>query len=116
MNRDIITINIKNKTQYAKAYYASDKTVATISTDMDQFPYSRWYRGSTMSSTPVIIEREAGYMLVHKNDKPEKQKGTYPNHVFTTPCSTVLPTYAKEAKDDKDKKLAASQYCVDKFL
>jgi hypothetical protein len=113
MNRDIITINIKNKTQYAKAYYASDKTAATISTDMDQFPYTRWYRGATMSSTPVIMEREAGYAVVHKNDKPEKQKGTYPNHVFTTPCSTVLPTYSKE---EKDKKITASQYCSDKFL
>lgn len=112
INQDIIVINIKNKTQYAKPYYASEKTVTNITTDMTQFPYQRWYRGNTISHLPVIMEREAGYVVVQQNQKPVKEKSTYPNHVFTTACSTVFPSYPK---DEADKKQKASQHCIDKF-
>jgi len=108
--RDIISIQIKNKIQYAKAYYANDETSTSVITDMDRFPYPRWYRGIANSDHPVIIEREAGYHMILKDVPVPKQKSEKPRHVFSSPCSTVLPLYAKEAPSE-----TASQFCVDKF-
>jgi len=112
MNKDVVKINIRNKTQYAKAYYANDKTITTVPTDMDEFPYQRWYRGISTSNYPVIIEREAGYHVVQEKEKVKQEKSEYPRHVFAAACSTVLPVYAKEGIN----KSVASQFCVDKFL
>ncbi len=111
INKKIIDLQIKNKIQYKKAYYATEDTSMLVSTDMDRFPYPRWFRGVAEQDKPVIIEREAGYHMILKEKKPAKEVGEYPKHVFASPCSTVLPVYAKEAFDPK----MVSQYCVDKF-
>ena len=110
MNREIMSMYVKNKTQYAKAYYATETTATNIVTDMDRFPYPRWYRGVAESDKPVIIEREAGYHMILREEPKKKEKGEYPKHVFVTPCSTVLPVYSKEPPSS-----AISQFCVDKF-
>jgi hypothetical protein len=110
-NQNVIDLLIKNKVKYDKAYYSTTETPTLVTTDMDRFPYPRWFRGMPDSYKPVIVEREAGYHMIIKEKKEAKEKGEYPKHVFASPCSTVLPVYAKEAFDPK----TVSQYCVDKF-
>jgi hypothetical protein len=63
-SEDILKREMRNKVNYSQAYYATNKTVKNIRTDFDNFPYNRWYRGIASNSTPVIIEREAGYRNV----------------------------------------------------
>lgn len=110
-NRDIMSIMIKNKTQYSKAYYGTEASSTNIVTDMDRFPYPRWYRGVADSDKPVIIEREAGYHMILREKAKTKDKSEKPKHVFTSACSTVLPIYSKENPSD----LVVSQFCIDKF-
>ena len=114
MNRKMIDLQIRKKIQYKKAYYATEDSSMLITTDMDRFPYPRWFRGVPEQDKPVIIEREAGYHMIlkQKKEKPAvSEYSEYPKHIFTSPCSTVLPIYSKEAFDPK----AVNQSCVEKF-
>ncbi len=69
--------------------FANGNTVRNVITDMDVFPYNRWFRGVYYYSEPVIFEREAGYRKVENsvvNVAPlEKQ---YESACFQVPCST----------------------------
>ena len=60
MRKEICQKNNPNR-----AYYATNKTVKKFTTDFDNFPYSRWYRGQNQESRPVIIDREAGYNKIN---------------------------------------------------
>ena len=79
-----------------RPYFATNKSVMNIVTDMDHHPYTRWFRGVYYYPDPVIMEREAGWRQ-QKNacyglvmpQKPEKE----PNHCFEIPCTTTLPCY-----------------------
>ena len=75
-------------------HYGTINGVASIVTDMDHFPYTRFYRGVYNSYQPVVLEREAGWR--HRRDScysvnKSDIKSSYPNHCFETACSTVYP-------------------------
>jgi len=42
-------------------HYVNPKMICSIVTDMDHFPYHRFYRGRYYSDRPTVIAREAGY-------------------------------------------------------
>lgn len=71
-------------------------------TDLDHFPYSRWYRGVPQSSEPITSEREAGFRV--RNDSCYRvnqcvpDKIPYPEHCFESACSTVYPCFQRENK------------------
>lgn len=82
-------------------YYATQNVTASIVTDMDSFPYTRYYRGVYNSPKPTVFEREAGWRV--RNDGcysviTEKENCPYPNHCFEAPCSTVWPCYPEYLK------------------
>ncbi len=86
---------IEQKLAY-QPYYATVKDATSILTDMDHFPYTRYFRGVYNSPQPVVFEREAGWRPTHNNcynvnvnlaDNP------YPDHCFEAACSTVYPCY-----------------------
>ena len=65
-------------------------------TDMDNFPYNRFYRGVYNSSDPVVMEREAGFRPIVNscyNLTNCPNPSPYPNHCWETSCSTVFPCY-----------------------
>jgi len=77
-------------------YYATSATVTNVMTDMDHFPYNRFFRGVSYFPEPVVFEREAGWREL-QNDcytlhKP-RQAVPYPNHCMQSACSTVFPCY-----------------------
>ena len=51
-------INMKNS--YEPFNYIEKDSMAKI-TDIDHFPYTRFYRGKYLSDKPIIMDREAGY-------------------------------------------------------
>lgn len=67
-----------------------------ITTDMDTFPYNRYFRGMETCSSPRIFDREAGHRRWNKTGYlpvsssqpiiPPPFKGC-----FQIPCSTILP-------------------------
>jgi hypothetical protein len=116
-NKDIIQNEIRNKIQYARPYYATNRSVGKTVTDFDDFPYNRWYRGIATNPNPVIIEREAGYRYVEKNCYIDKQSYTvnYPKHCFEAPCSTVYPCtpdYFKKYNDQDAMNVMLNRACV----
>jgi hypothetical protein len=93
VNIESIRKQIKSKQGY-NPHYATINNASSIVTDIDHFPYTRFYRGVPSSSNPNFFEREAGWR--HQRDScysgPScNQKSTYPNHCFESACSTVYP-------------------------
>ena len=75
--------------------YGTSTNVKSINTDMDNFPYQRFYRGQYDSSVPIVFEREAGARIVNNecyNADTKCDIGTVsPNHCFEAACSVVFP-------------------------
>lgn len=79
-----------------KPYYATSHTVTNIITDMDHFPYTRFYRGVSYFPDPIVFEREAGWREMEQSCYRTKCEGKgepYPNNCFEAACSTVYPCY-----------------------
>lgn len=87
-------------------YYGTINGAESVITDMDHFPYTRFYRGVHSSSDPVILEREAGW-------RPQRdacysvnkcnQRSPYPNHCFQSGCSVTYPCYPQNTTRCEDK-------------
>jgi hypothetical protein len=92
--------------QGCNPYYGTINAAASIITDMDHHPYTRFYRGIPSSTDPVVFEREAGW-------RPQRnycygvsnceEKGSYPNHCFESGCSTVYPCYPQYLQKFSDR-------------
>lgn len=91
INRQYVSSQIQLKNSYHPYhYYGNDKKIIT---DMDHFPYTRFYRGIYNESVPIIWEREAGY---HKLENRNYEYTPIfsiqkPQNCFQLPCSTILP-------------------------
>lgn len=80
-----------------------------IVTDMDVFPYNRFFRGIADCSTPRVFDREAGHRpwrndLYYGTSTPTPPSAETRGHCFQIPCSTILPcipeyTYKKPLDD-----------------
>lgn len=87
-------------------FYGTRNGVESVITDMDHFPYTRFFRGIYKSTEPVVVERESGWRP-HRATCYSinycKDKDPYPNHCFETACSTVYPCYPKIIKRHSDR-------------
>jgi hypothetical protein len=89
-----------------KPHYGTINEANSTVTDIDHFPYTRFYRGVPSSTNPILFEREAGW-------RPQKNscyrvgdcnyKSHYPKHCFETACSTVYPRVPGSLSRDSDK-------------
>ena len=107
-----------NKKNGSSPYYATIGTASSVITDMDSFPYNRYFRGQYNSSVPIVFEREAGFRRISTScyDKTiDRGMPQYPNHCFQVPCSTVYPCYPEFEKQYGDKEqieLLNNRACV----
>ena len=89
-------------------HFGTSNQVSSIITDMDHFPYTRYFRGVHNSAEPVVFEREAGWRPTHDPcykgscDKSEENP-SYPSHCFEAACSTVYPCYPKYLQKISDR-------------
>lgn len=91
--------------QQSKPYLSSGRIIPQ--SDVDSFPYRRFYRGDYKSTKPVILDREAGWVQrCDKNYIPIKQteETYYPNHCFQGPVTTVYPCMVEYQRKYSDKK------------
>ena len=72
-------------------YRATGDTVKLTLTDMDTFPYPRWYRGVRTSNLPTIMEREAGFREVTPIDRQPIEETPRPEYTYSLACSTYIP-------------------------
>jgi len=75
-------------------YYANGESVKGSLTDMDHFPYTRFFRGVSYFPSPVVMEREAGWRPVnnqcYKNQLLPPIK-TSSQNCYSSACSTIFP-------------------------
>jgi len=92
-NRDIIQFQINQKTQYDVPFYATKELAQSTITDMDEFPYKRFFRGEYANPCPVVFEREAGWRPLHNAcyQKIGHPQLCDPHYCWQFPCSTVWP-------------------------
>ena len=89
-------------------YYGTINNAASVITDMDHFPYTRFFRGVYNSTEPVVFERETGWRPQRNscysiNNCKSTSESPYPNHCFEAPCSTVYPCYPEYQKQIADR-------------
>ena len=101
MNEVQHIIQLKNQD---RPYYSLGPKVIT---DMDTFPYPRFYRGRYESSRPIIIDREAGWRKrcdINYVYTPTHVEIPYPNHCFQAATTTVYPCKPEYERKYSDKK------------
>lgn len=82
-------IEKKNSTQ---PYMATSNLVTMSPTDIDQWPYYRFFRGERDKFYPVVWGREAGFRQLYTATPSEKPFEPWTTNLcFQYPCSTVTP-------------------------
>jgi hypothetical protein len=119
-NRKFIKEQIDKKLNYNVAYFGRTNTARNVMTDMDVFPYTRFYRGRYDSDFPIIFEREAGWRpLNNACYRPEYivTESPYPNHCFQASCNIDYPCepgYLRKWADKDQLDVMLNRTCVDK--
>lgn len=92
-NRTMVLFQIQQKQDLSKPFYATKELVQSTMTDMDHFPYKRFYRGQYANPNPVVMEREAGFRPVHTEcyQKHVPIERCDPGYCWQYPCSTIWP-------------------------
>tara|TARA_B110000967_G_C18839873_1_gene538770 strand:+ start:311 stop:724 length:414 start_codon:yes stop_codon:yes gene_type:complete len=104
-NISTIQQQILSKKGY-KPHFATSNDASHVITDMDHFPYTRYYRGVYNESKPIVLERESGFRVPHNNCysfNKCKKTNIKPNNCFETACSTVFPCYPSTTQRYSDK-------------
>ena len=70
-----------------------------IATDLNEFPYPRYFRGRALSDVPYIFDREAGFQnILQVRDpstvSPIANLATTDLYCFQPPCGTIFPCQA----------------------
>ena len=91
-NRALIQQQIEYKNRLSIPYTPYASNLRHVHSDVDHFPYTRFYRGQFNDTRPHIWDREAGYHRL--------QDGAYDAHLLYVqnphqsptqiPCTTVL--------------------------
>lgn len=79
---------------------------ALPNSDVDSFPYTRFYRGDYRSDKPVIFDRKPGWnpRCDKRYEKiQERVDIVYPNHCFQGPVTTVYPCMPEYQRKYADK-------------
>jgi len=95
-NRKVIAKYIHNKLNSGGGYMTPASYLVPVQTDMDNFPYDRFYRGMVNCPHPRVFDREAGHRRWNENAyayqySPEVVTPRKFEGCFQIPCSTILP-------------------------
>jgi hypothetical protein len=92
-NEQIVRQQIQQKINYNRPYFGQTNVLQYVQTDMDHFPYRRYFRGKYNVQYPVIFDREAGYREL--NNQCYKQYNVdnvqRTELCFENACSMVKP-------------------------
>lgn len=120
-NMKFVRDQIAQKINYNMPYYARTNEVNQCLTDMDEFPYQRYFRGQADKSYPIVHDRAAGWRpRFDKMYSPTPYlvpKAPPVDYCFEAPCSTVYPCYPEFSKKYVDAaalQVFLNRTCVDK--
>lgn len=102
---EIIKKQIEESVNASSGYFPQPEDIYKVQTDIDNWPYNRFFRGSPSSDEPIIWEREAGFQEI-KPQKPIQsifsfQKEQISSPCFQIPCSTTLPCQINNFKPNQ---------------
>jgi hypothetical protein len=84
--------------------------VRDITSHVDEFPYTKFYRGN-MTPEPVVFNRRAGWSPQIVLVPYPKSVEPYPQHCFEASCDTV---YTK-TENSKPSKKCYNDACIDMY-
>ncbi len=92
-NLENVRTQIIYKLNYNNPYYGGINPASSIVTDMDNFPYNRYFRGRHNCSNPIVFEREAGFRPLETKCYRTRCNITHvkPNYCFQFAPSTTIP-------------------------
>jgi len=97
-NERVVYQQIQDKIGSSDPYYPPTPQLFDVRTDVNVFPYQRFFRGKQDSMSPHVWEREAGYspILASRDttndvDMVLQEKSST---CFQIPCTTILPCEA----------------------
>jgi hypothetical protein len=93
MNSDFLKHEIEKKNNFIP-YHLQNNFVKNIKTDMNIFPYNRYFRGKQNSDSPHFFDRQAGYSKICNQTSQSKlsnQNLILADCCFQMPCTTILP-------------------------
>lgn len=104
---------IQQKQEHSPMQVYPDQ-VKKIATEIDHFPYLKFYRGEYLDTNPHVFSRNAGYSTLKNQkyyidtsvDKTEKDWQV----PFQIPCSTILPRYVKTTYDPRQSNIDSLSY------
>ena len=83
---------ILQKISSPNAYFPDPLLIYSSNTDMNEFPYRRFFRGNYQKSYPIVYSRTAGYSPIVQTVKTSSPSSlVLGDGCFQYPCSTVLP-------------------------
>ena len=95
-----------NQKMKSKPFYGTITDSDSVITDMDHFPYTRFFRGVYHSPNPIVFEREAGWRPLRNSSYKAAACHVKPQPsglCFENACSTVYPCYAKTLHSYSDR-------------
>lgn len=102
---NIIEKQIQESIQSTSGYFPPSQEIYKVQTDINVWPYNRYFRGSSSSDNPIIWEREAGYQEILPQKPIQSiltfQKEPSLNTCFQMPCSTTLPCQSNNFKPNR---------------
>jgi hypothetical protein len=116
-NVENIRKQIINKINYNSPYYATLTNAGNVITDVDNFPYNRFFRGKYNNPNPTVMERQAGFRKVNNSCYAAKCQidKSFTDYCFQYPCSVILPCNLKYANIDGKRQfldIANKRGCV----
>ena len=105
---DTVQKQIENSLRSEKPYFPPSEEIFKVQTDINIWPYNRYFRGSPSSDTPIVWEREAGFQeILPRIPVPSiSSTQTEPNisTCFQLPCSTTLPCKSNPSNFQESRK------------
>lgn len=98
-------------------YYATKTSVKSIVTDIDHFPYERFFRGQYDSEIPIVMDREAGYRPIRNSmyTRVRTIVDSQPKYCWQYPCTSVKP--CQQSEDDKSEEVGGDKKkCIKNYV
>ena len=102
-NQEIVQNQINQMLHTDQPYFPNPYEIRNVVTDVNEWPYPRYFRGRPDSDRPFFWNREAGYRHVINpqlipTNYPPIEEPRQPYTCFQPACNTIFPCYFEKTK------------------
>jgi hypothetical protein len=97
-NEKLVQFEINQMLSQKNAYFPQPRYLLETQTDVNQWPYPRYFRGKPTQNKPIFWAREAGYQKILPNIpvpvfEPLSEEPNTKGGCFQSACNVVFPCY-----------------------